>query len=44
MADTGDPPTASALSKVEKLIGIAIAMFTAWTAFQSNVVKDNVAI
>lgn len=44
MADTGNPPPASALSRVEKLIGIAITIFTAWAAFQSSIVKDNVAI
>ena len=42
MADTGNPPAASTLSKVEKLIGIAIAKFTAWPAFQSSIVKDRV--
>jgi hypothetical protein len=42
MADTGNPPAASTLSKVEKLIGIATAKFTAWPAFQSSIVKDRV--
>jgi hypothetical protein len=42
MADTGNPPAASTLSRVEKPIGTARAKFTAWPAFQSSIVKDRV--
>lgn len=44
MVDAEKVPVTSSLSTVEKIIGIAITVVTGWTAYQSGVVKDNVAI
>ena len=37
-------PTPSTLSTVEKLVGILIAAFTGWAAYQSSGVKDHIAL
>lgn len=44
MADSVNPPPASSLSKIEKVVGLLITLFTGWAAFQSSSVKDSVAL
>jgi len=44
MANAENSPSPSALSKIEKIIGIVIALLTGWAAFQSTIVKDRLAV
>lgn len=44
MADSDNPPQKLSLSMVEKGIGITITLLSGWAAFQSSIVKDNVAL
>ncbi len=41
MADAENSPSLSSLSKINKIIGIVIALLTGWAAFQSTLVKNS---